>query len=85
MGTAKLIALGAAKLFGAAHIARESPKDDLTRERDGLEALLVVRARERSLPRDWPARFFRAVRRDGADAAAPPAGEPPPAAPPNPW
>ena len=84
MGTAKLIALGAAKLFGAAHIARESPKDDLTRERDGLEALLVVRARERSLPRDWPARFFRVTRRDAALAEAPPTGEPAPASPPNP-
>jgi hypothetical protein len=77
--------LGAAKLFDAAHIARETLQDDLTRERDGLEALLVVRARERGLPRDWPARFFRVARRDGADAVAPPAGEPPPAAPPNPW
>jgi hypothetical protein len=48
-----------AQVRGEAQVAREALAEDLTRERDGLEARLVARAHERGLPRDWPARFFR--------------------------
>jgi hypothetical protein len=44
---------------GGAQIARTDAAETLTRERDALHALLVDRANTRSLPRDWPATFFR--------------------------
>jgi hypothetical protein len=44
---------------GETAIAREELAEGLTRERDGLEAALGARARERNLGRDWPKSFFR--------------------------
>ncbi|UJR79054.1 hypothetical protein [Sandaracinus amylolyticus] len=68
-----------AQTRGAAQIARESLAEDLTRERDGLYAALLQRAGERSLARDWAARFFRVERRRG-DPDAEPEGPQGPAA-----
>ena len=66
-----------AQVRGAAHLAREALAEDLTRERDGLEAALVARAKERGLARDWPSRFFRVIARTtpaAATAPSPPEG-----------
>jgi len=52
-----------AQVRGAALVGREQLGEDMTRERDGLQAALTARAAERNLPRDWPARFFRVARR----------------------
>jgi hypothetical protein len=64
-----------AQTRGLSLVARESLAEDLTRERDGLEAGLVARAHERGLARDWPARFFRTESRRAAS------GDPTPAPP----
>jgi len=60
-----------AQTRGLAIIAREALADDLTRERDGLEAALMARARERDLTRDWPSRFFRVESRASTTTDAP--------------
>ncbi len=60
---------------GEQRIRREQLAADFTRERDALEEALRARARERNLPRDWPATFFRAPAARRA-AAAPPESEP---------
>ncbi|MBI5497657.1 MAG: hypothetical protein HY904_21780 [Deltaproteobacteria bacterium] len=61
-----------ANVRGEAAIAEEELVDNLTRERDGLHAMLVTRAVERGLPRDWANTFFRVQKRrggGGTDAA----------------
>lgn len=67
---------------GTARQQREEMAESLTRERDGLYEMLAARARERGLPRAWPATFFRVEERASAgasdseetDAGAAPAG-----------
>lgn len=67
-----------AQVRGAARVAREELAIDLTRERDGLHAVLVARANERGLGRDWPARFHRAPTRTApSDGPAVDGGDPP--------
>jgi len=60
-----------AQVRGNAMVAREQLAEDLTRERDGLQAALTERAGERGLGRDWPSRFFRVTRRRSAEAPEP--------------
>ncbi len=48
---------------GQAAISRAEFAEDLTHERDGLEAALGARARERGLDRRWPNSFFRSSSR----------------------
>lgn len=54
---------GLATVRGTAQIAREQLAEDLTRERDGLHDALSARARDRSLPREWPDQFFKKATR----------------------
>ncbi len=63
--------------LGVARVTREQLADDLTRERDGLEDALSARARERKLPRDWSALFFRITPRSRPDEQELPSDEPP--------
>lgn len=72
-----------AQTRGIAIIAREALADDLTRERDGLEAALTARARERDLTRDWPSRFFRIESRSSVAAEPTQPTNPPPPSPPS--
>jgi hypothetical protein len=66
---AKTRALSLAR--GELTAAREELAEDLTRERDGLHAALVLRATERSLGRDWPEAFFRITTRSSASPETP--------------
>lgn len=51
--------------------ARATAAEELTNARDGLREALAARARERSLPRDWPDTFFRPARQRSGSNAAP--------------
>lgn len=50
---------------------REQLAKDLTDGRDKLEAALGDRARERGLPREWPATFFRVVKKNEKQVTEP--------------
>ena len=58
-----------AQVRGAALVAREQLAEDLTRGRDGLEALLTQRGLERDLGRDFAAGFFIQARKKAKKGA----------------